>query len=91
MAIEHPVRTEAMRDAFTNQPIGKAYNMHHARIIKREKLDVFDANTRKDCVPMVDNLHHPIDARRTKGIMSCRSELDTSTRARLNRTPCRLF
>ena len=77
-------RTEAMREAFTNQPIGKAYNAHHTRIMKREQLDAFNANTRKDCVAMVDNLHHPVDARRAHGIIAWRSKLDTSTRARLN-------
>ena len=77
-------RTEAMRDAYTNQPIGKAYNAAHARIMKREKLDAFDANTRKDCVAMIDNLHHPVDARRAHGIIAWRSKLDTSTRVRLN-------
>jgi len=79
------VRTEAMRDAFTNQPVGKAYNANHARIMRREKLDgEFDDNTRKDCVAMVDNLHHPVDARRAHGILAWRSGLDASTRARLN-------
>ena len=77
-------RTEAMREASTNQPVGKAYNAHHTRIMKREQLDAFNANTRKDCVAMVDNLHHPVDARRTHGIIAWRSKLDTSTRARLN-------
>jgi DNA-binding transcriptional MerR regulator len=78
------VRTEAMRDAYTNKPVGKAYNTHYARIIEREKLDAFDANTRKDCVAMVDNLHHPIETHRGKGILAWRSELDISSRARLN-------
>src|SRR5258708_1682520 len=78
------VRTEAMRDAYANQPIGKAYNAHHKRIMQREKLDAFDDNTRKDCVIMVDNLHHPADPRRALGILAWRSKLDISTRARLN-------
>ena len=78
------VRTEAMREAFTNQPIGKAYNASYARIMKREKLDVFDANTRKDCAAMVDNLHHPVDARRATAFWRGARKLDTSTRARLN-------
>jgi hypothetical protein len=77
-------RTEAMSEAFTNQPVGKAYNAHQSRIMKHEQLDAFNANTRKDCVAMVDNLHHPVEARRTHGIIAWRSKLDSSTRARLN-------
>src|SRR5215471_6005182 len=60
-------RHEAMRAANSNNPIGKAYNIEHARIMKREKLIDFsdpntpfpDANSRKDAIIMIENLHHP--------------------------------
>lgn len=78
------VRSEAMRLAGTNQPIGKAFNMHHADIMQREKLQAFDGKTRKDAVDMVENLSHPIDARRLKGVLAWRDSLDDSERARLN-------
>ena len=79
------VRTEAMREAYTNKPIGKAYNQSYARIMKREKLEAFDANARKDCVAMIDNLHHPVETFRGIGILAWRSEkLNGTERARLN-------
>jgi hypothetical protein len=78
------VRNEAMRLAETNQPIGKAFNMHHADIMQREKLQAFDGKTRKDAVDMVENMTHPVDARRLKGIAAWRDGLNESERARLN-------
>ena len=78
------VRNEAMRMAGTNQPIGKAFNMHHADIMAREKLQAFDGKTRKDAVDIVENLTHPVDARRLKGVAAWRDSLDDSERARLN-------
>jgi len=85
-------QTEAMRRSFTNQPIGKAYNLEHARIMKREKLvDLTDLNhpfpdpnSRKDAMMMVESLHHPADSRRLKGILSWREGLTGSERAKLN-------
>jgi hypothetical protein len=85
-------RREAMRAAFTNQPIGKAYNLEHARIMKRERLvDLTDpanpfpdANTRKDAIIMVENLHHPVDTRRLKGILGWREGLTPNERSKLN-------
>jgi hypothetical protein len=85
-------RREAMRAAFTNQPIGKAYNLEHARVMKREKLVNLDdpanpfpdANTRKDAIIMVENLHHPVDTRRLKGILGWREGLSQSERSKLN-------
>lgn len=85
-------RREAMQAAFTNQPIGKAYNIEHARVMRREKLvDLTDpanpfpdANTRKDAIVMVENLHHPVDTRRLKGILGWREGLTASERAKLN-------
>jgi len=60
-------QTEAMRRAFTNRPIGKAFNIEHARVMKREKLvDLIDPNhpfpdpnSREDAMMVVENLHHP--------------------------------
>jgi hypothetical protein len=85
-------RREAMRAAYTNQPIGKAYNLEHARIMKREKLiDLSDpnapfpdANSRKDAIMMVENLHHPVDSRRLKGVLAWRETLTASERSKLN-------
>jgi hypothetical protein len=85
-------RREAMRAAFTNNPIGKAYNLEHARIMKREKLiDLSnpnapfpDPNSRKDAIIMVENLHHPADSRRFKGILAWREGLTVSERSKLN-------
>jgi hypothetical protein len=83
-------RGEAMRLAGT-KPIGKAYNLHIDTIIKHERLVNFkvdppfpDANTRKDAVAMIDNLHRPIDARRLKGILAWRASLSLNERNRLN-------
>jgi hypothetical protein len=77
-------RGEAMRVAGTNSPIGKAYNLQHAKIMKRERLDIIDANTRKDAVAMIDNLHHPLDSRRLKGVLAWRASLTEGERQRLN-------
>jgi hypothetical protein len=83
-------QTEAMRRAFTNQPVGKAFNLEHARVFKREKLiDISDPNhpfpdpnSRKDAMMMVENLHHP--AGRLKGIMAWREGLSPNERSKLN-------
>lgn len=85
-------RREAMRAAFTNSPIGKAYNMEHSRIMRREKLvDLSnpaapfpDANSRKDAILMIENLHHPVDSRRLKGILTWRQGLTSTERNKLN-------
>jgi hypothetical protein len=85
-------RREAMRAAFTNQPIGKAYNIEHARIMKREKLiDLTDpnspfpdANSRKDAIIMLENYQHPVDTRRFKGIKAWREGLTASERSKIN-------
>src|SRR5262245_19952965 len=81
-----------MRAAFTNNPIGKAYNLEHARIMKREKLVDLndpnapfpDANSRKDAIAMVENLQHPVDSRRFKGILAWREGLTVNERSTLN-------
>ena len=48
-------------------PVGKAFNIEHARVMKREKLvDLIDPNhpfpdpnSREDAMMVVENLHHP--------------------------------
>jgi hypothetical protein len=84
-------RAEAMRMAGTNQPVGKGYNLYHALVMKRERLidekrtpPFPDANTRKDAVALVDNLNHPVDARRLKGVLAWRATLESNDRARVN-------
>ena len=76
------VRAEAMRIAGCNQAVGKAYNLQHAKIMKREDLAAFDGKTRQDAIEMVENLRHPADMRRLKGIEAWRAALDPSERAR---------
>jgi hypothetical protein len=85
-------RHEAMRAAYTNKPIGKAYNMEHARIMKREALiDLSDpnhpfpdANSRKDAIIVVENMHHPVDSRYLKGVKAWREGLTLDERNKLN-------
>jgi hypothetical protein len=84
-------QNEAMRESGSNQPIGKAYNLEHDRIMRREKLIDYtveppfpDRNTRKDAMAMFNNLDLPDDTRRLKGILAWRKALDANERARLN-------
>jgi hypothetical protein len=84
-------RGEAMREAGTNQPIGKAYNFEHDRVMRREKLVDYtiepyfpDKNTRKDAVAMVDNLDRPLDVRRLRGVLAWRAKLNPGEQVKLN-------
>src|SRR5262249_44889926 len=43
-----------------------------------------DANSRKDAMMVVENLHHPADSRRLKGIQAWREGLSPSERSKLN-------
>jgi hypothetical protein len=52
--------------------------------MKREKLEAFDANTRKDAAQMIGNLQHPTDTRRLKGILAWRVGLTDTERSKLN-------